>query len=746
MRFELSARRYLIRVLPVLVTLSASAANSATAQTPPSADTVRLEEPADTYADDHAQALIALARTARGKNVQGIEHYEATLRERIYVGLGGRVFRRERGLFDQQRLARVRWESSGDQIIQWLGLRARVPIMGDESGAGGDVEREIHEALGEDGDPIPISLDPNAFDIAYGEAVHPLADTAASYYRYASGDTLFLTLPADGRRVTMGEVRVEPREDRFDLIAASLWFDISSGELVRAVYRPARPFDLELDEPEDAEDVPGILRPIQAELKYVTIDYGLYEFRYWLPRRFALEGEGRAGGFLKVPITLEWSLRDYLVNEATSELVQFAGRLPPGWTRSEVRVEDDDGAVRYVTLLVPPVDSVLAHPELVDVSGDTEPLEFDSDELAELRGVLDEIDPSVLRAGPTLRYGVRDGLVRFNRVEGLSLGARAELPLTGRTKAYAEARLGVADLEPNAELGVHRGQAPNGVHLALYRRLDHTADFENPLDATSSFSALVFGDDRAQYFRTVGAEAGWAGETRRTRSSLRALVERHSSANRETTFHLFKAFRPGSVPPNIGIETGDYAGLSGRVNWFEGTDPARLSLFGTLGLEGGYGLDAERGYVRGFASVGATRALFAGVAGAVEVGGGRSEQAPLERGFFLGGASTLRGFPVGAAVGERFAFARAELATAFPAARVTLFTDVAGAASDDTWFTAADLGLGDDSLDRSLSWNGARASVGVGVSFLDGIIRIDGAWAVKNGSGFRLHAYLDGLF
>ena len=707
------------------------------------ADSSRLVAPPDTYKDGPVQALVELAREARGANLRGIDHYEATLRERIYVGMGGRVFRRERGLFDQQRIARVRWDKSGDEMIQWLGLRARVPVLGSETSSAAEVESEIHEELSQEGEPIPISLDPGAFDLTVSEAVHPLADTAAQFYRYASGDTLFLTLPSDGRRVTMAEVRVEPREERFDLIAASLWFDIETGELVRAVYRPARPFNLEIDDPDEASDVPGFVKPIEAELKYITVEYGLYEFQYWLPRRFALEGEGRAGGFLRVPITLEWSMRDYLVNEDATELTEFAASLPPGWTRSERRVEDD-GEVRYVTLLVPPADSVLNHPDLVERPLDSAPLEFNEDELAELRDVLNEIDPDLFRGPATLRYGIRDGLARFNRVEGLSWGARAEVPLNGRTTAYAEARLGVADLEPNGQLGIRRGDGVTGTHAAVYRRLAHTADFENPFDLPSSVSALLFGDDRAQYYRAWGAEVGWAGQTRQTRPTLRLFAERHSTAERETSFHLLKPLRSTETPENIQIPGGDFVGASGRVDWFSGTNPATLALFGRLGVEGGREFDMGVNYGRVFASVGATRELVGPLAGALEFGGGwATDDVPLQRAFYVGGAATLRGFETGSAVGSRFAFARAELATAFPAFRLSLFGDIADAAvADDSPF-AMDPLVPSSSL---LSWETAKASLGAGVSIMDGIFRLDAAWAVRNGSGFSFHAYLDGLF
>jgi len=108
----------------------------------------------------------------------------------------------------------------------------------------------------------------------------------------------------------MIEVRVDPRRPDIHLVAGSLWFDQGSGSLVRASYKPARPFDLELIEPEDAEEVPGLLKPITAEIKYVTVEYSFHEFRYWLPRRFALEGEATVGRLLQIFLRSSGPYRD----------------------------------------------------------------------------------------------------------------------------------------------------------------------------------------------------------------------------------------------------------------------------------------------------------------------------------------------------------------------------------------------------------------------------------------------------
>ncbi len=57
--------------------------------------------------------------------------YEATITERVYVGLSASRFRRERGLFVSEQIARVRWDSAGTETYRWLGSRQEVPIIGD---------------------------------------------------------------------------------------------------------------------------------------------------------------------------------------------------------------------------------------------------------------------------------------------------------------------------------------------------------------------------------------------------------------------------------------------------------------------------------------------------------------------------------------------------------------------------------------------------------------------------------------
>jgi hemolysin activation/secretion protein len=114
-------------------------------------------------------------------------------------------------------------------------------------------------------------------------------------------------------------------------------------------------------------------------------------------------------------------------------------------------------------------------------------------------------------------------------------------------------------------------------------------------------------------------------------------------------------------------------------------------------------------------------------AGAIELAAGTSTgRVPIQSYWYLGGPGTLRGYDGAATTGDAYWRARAEIANRWPAARVVLFSDVARA-----------------DLRERLSLANPLASVGVGVSFLDGLFRIDLARAIKTPTGWRLDIYSD---
>lgn len=711
------------------------------ASTPASTAAQQAATPPDTFLDPAVRELVARAREARQREVEGISTYEGVLRERIYVGVSAARFRRERGLFEQERVARLRWTAEGERAIQWIGARRAIPIVGadtrrDQADAQGRVGRageelrtemrsELPDELLRDADLGTFAFDPSGDRLAFGGSafLNPLADTADVEYRFASGDTLRLRLP-DGRTVVLLEVKVQPRRAAFSLVAGSLWFDAETALLVRATYRPARAFNLLLDEPEDADEVPGFLQPVEAEISYVTVEYSLHEFRWWLPRRFAMEGEARAGRVVRFPLTIDWSMGQYEVNEPTSA-IPLTGPLPPGWARREERVERD-GKVSYVTVVVPEAGRLLAAPELSEDFGRRGPLAFTDQEVQRLRGELESLLPTYQRFRPQLSWGLTRGLTRYNRVEGLSLGALLEAPLTPSLLAAAEARLGTGDRTPYGAGTLRLGGESRHWTLSGYRRLSAVDDWSNPFSFTSSLQNLFLGSSVGEFYRATGASLARSRTGRATRLELGGFYERHGAAERTTDFSFAGLLWDRDTREVLEAMPVTVGGLRGDLRWYKGQDPNGLILTGRI-LGEVAGLDAE--YQRGAVSVSASHPFLFGTSGAVEVGAGSLWGDVLpQRTFVLGGAATLRGFDEDVLRGPSFWRARAELASGFAGARLGVFGDAAWAGPRSE-FTLDDPFL----------------AVGIGASLLDGLVRLDLARGVRRGGTWRLHLYLDGL-
>jgi hemolysin activation/secretion protein len=157
---------------------------------------------------------------------------------------------------------------------------------------------------------------------------------------------------------------------------------------------------------------------------------------------------------------------------------------------------------------------------------------------------------------------------------------------------------------------------------------------------------------------------------------------------------------------------------------------APLSRSVSLGVEAT--VAAETGdFDFGKGSVAFRAAVIPGgpLAGGLTLAAGTSTgDVPVQSGFFLGGAGSLRGHAGGVARGDAFWLGRLEVGNTFPALRLIGFADIGWAGN------RADFGRG-----RTL------VGAGVGASFLDGLIRVDLARALKAPTGTRLEIYLDGL-
>ncbi|WP_419948873.1 hypothetical protein [Candidatus Palauibacter sp.] len=768
-------RRALYAVPLAALWLASAGVGGATAlqDPPPSPDVAGLRPvPADAYADDDVAALIDRARAQRRARAEGLTSFELTFRERIYAGLGGRAFRRERALFHQERAARMRWAAEGDLIIRWLGVRRGVPI----AGLGVEFEEDLR-----DDDAFELDfdiLDPASEHVAVGSdwALHPLADTAAYHYRYRSGDTLRIRFPGSGRTVTLVEAIVEPREGRFDRIAGSFWFDADAAVLTRAAYRPAIEFDFDREQPEDAADVPGFVKPIRAAVDFITIDYGLQELRWWLPNRMAFDATASMAGALRAPVRFEWTFEDYLVDR--EQTLDPGDDLLPGWTRwvdgdeeflapegpgldvsvtegrtrsraqrEAERLRDDPLTAepdslpedaRPVVIIVPPVDDLIEAPELLEPLFTPGVVAFEAEELNQLKDRLSSLRiPAAGALAPRLNLLPGLDRLRYNRVEGLSVSAGFNWPTGSSSEFVVTPRIGIPEWEPGVEVGWRRQTARGGFGVTAYRRLTGLGDWGRPLSFGNSLSGLLRGYDEGLYFRETGLELSASRQGPRTRVEASVFAERHRNAPKRTDAALPNLFGDFSFPDNIVAARGDIVGVSGRLRAFSSVDPGVPVLSGSVWGEVATG-DFD---TYGRAAVSTALQVPLGMWNvALEGATGRVfGEPPLQRHFHLGGSYTLRAFDLGSVAGESFWLGRVELGRGFrvgeptydiggSALRLTAFWDAAWAGPRDAFGT-----------------EGWRSSVGIGLSIMEGLFRVDIARGVRGGDMWRLHLYTDGL-
>ena len=693
----------------------------------------------DTYETARIRELVENGAAARRAAGEAIASYEAEIRDRIRVGLTGGVFRRERTIIDQARSARVLWTREGTDLVLWTGAEQRVPIAGLDTAEDTTYLREFAEDLAAGERPIAM-LDPREEILSFGRdehevdqfILHPLSDTASAHYRYFTGDTLTISFVGDAPPVRLEEVRVRPRRADARLVAASLWFDLETGQMVRASMRPTRPmtFGIALDTEARSVTVRPAPPPrtLEFEVQYITIDYLLQDREWWVARRFAFGGEARVGRRARLPFLIETTLSDYSVNPVEPELTRDAAEAEGWLSESSTGTASEDSGAEPDTLItmVPPLDSLVTT-GLLPAPGRLQagPAIDPGAEFTEIRRSLESIITDVaVSHRPQLGFGV--GSWRFNRVEGLSVGPAMTVPVSARVNATLTGRIGVADWQPRGEVRVRRQADESSVRLAAYRRLADGSDFDDPLDLSSSVSALFSGNDRGQFYDAYGAELGLGWTKPGREGDVRVFVEEHRAVEAETSFHLLKPFTKRSAATNIGAEEGRLQGIAATFRWSWGTDPAGFSAWGALAGEAATGAFE---YQRASVTLGTSLPTVAHLAGALEVGAGTSWNGPpVQRRFYLGGGNTLRGFQESELAGEAFWYGRAELATGSPAFRLAVFGDAAwagpkgGFGFDDPW-----------------------ASVGLGASLMDGVVRLDLARGVRRGDRWRLHLYLDGL-
>src|SRR3954469_879090 len=270
---------------------------------------------ASAFKDPSARDLLLRARAARFNQDSTLTGYDANTYERLSVGMGFKRIGRDRLLMRVERATRVMWNRDKGAVIQVKGERSAFPMIEGIGHGDADVSDLTDLPYFPGRETLWIGSGLAKADVSEDEMIHPLATGAELYYTYSSGDTVSFQLPG-GKRIELRELRIRPREPKWNVAVGSLWFDASSGDLVRAVYRMAQQMDImavakeaskeDGDDPD--EDIPKwvkpMITPMKAMVNAITVEYGLHEGRFWLPRSQAIEGDAQVS-FMHIPFKLE---------------------------------------------------------------------------------------------------------------------------------------------------------------------------------------------------------------------------------------------------------------------------------------------------------------------------------------------------------------------------------------------------------------------------------------------------------
>lgn len=727
------------------------------------------------FKDAAARDLLLRARVARMSQDSMLMSYDAKSYQRISVGMGLKAIARQRLAFRMENAAQVRWHRDAGVRISVLGARAAAPIAGqDEMPAwGNDMVDMIGIPYYPGKEQLWVGGGMAKAEVDERELVHPIAEGSEAYYTFATGDSVIMTLP-DGKRITLRELRITAREPRWNVTVGSFWFETERAHLVRAVYRLSTPMDIwaeaSKEEPDDMNEVPVWVRPIitpmTADITAISVEYGLYNQRFWLPKLQGMEGHARVS-FMRIPIKWEERYTYESVNALDSlpvvEKVEAATyaqyrdsllksgvdsvesrRQASRWmsTRDSLRRERRreicsqretftvttsryDGALRTAAEF--PCDStkLMRSAELPPSIYDTGEETFGVNQRDELiKSLTFGLQPAWAPQPPKVEYGL--AYTRFNRIEGFSTAAALKHTLGSGYAAELGLRGSFADKQLNGDLTFMRSNGRRNLRATAYRRLAVSSDFGEPLSFGSSLATLLYARDEGFYHRAWGAEV--AGESPFPGGlSWRLFGEQQFNASVENDWSLFGGANDERFIANVNANKGWYFGGAARWRGARGLDPNGWRLSTDLRAEAATG---ETDFVRGLVEATISRGLGPVTASFTGAAGSSAGALPAQRHFFLGGLQTVRGQTAGTAFGEAFWMSRLEVGGNNAGVRPVIFGDLGWAGPRAGW----------SDLVRPLS------GVGVGASFLDGMIRMDLARGTHPAWQTRLDLYLEARF
>lgn len=680
--------------------------------------------PADTAAYDSPETRDLVERVVRAGSVvpAGLDDYTADMRASVLLSLradsaqGG-----ELPVSIDEFAGEVRWARGGELRQAVRGYRVRL-LAPTPYSLGSMLESPwvIPHLYGNQITVFQLAATPGG-RAAVARATHPFSARGPLLYRYEADDTVRVRTREGTTRLVPITVRPRPEAlaggDRDRLVAGTFWIDVDRAAIARARF--------------GFVERGGGLIVLSETGSYFELENGLVEGRYWLPYRQRREIQVSSpllGG--AAAVRLVTTLRGF--------------RLNTGW------VPEQPGA-RLVREPAPagtdPFEGWAG-----TVGADAEGLD-----IADFADLREAVRPPPA-GGPirvALRYDRGDHFFRFNRVEGLYLGAAARVeprdPDRRDWSVYGTAGWAFAEGTARGELAARWHPAPDpsataawSAQVAAYRRLRDAQPFRPAYqwDLGLTLSALT-GYDVRDYYDAAGAEAFALRRAGPWTLRLGGRYERHDSVSINTDGVIGEA---QDFPPLAAVRPGDHAAVEAELRYTRGSGSWGLSsssVVASLTADAGFG-DFRTARGIGFVSL-RRGSRYLGLTARVD-GGVASGEVPPQLLFRFGGDQGLRGFERNEFGGSAAALGRARGLLFLPPYgnrplyRAGLFLvpplrPALVVSGDAAWSDVSDRSAAQLQRLGARVTDGWRTSYGVGISIFDDALSAEYVWPGDGGEG-----------
>jgi hypothetical protein len=523
---------------------------------------------------------------------------------------------------------------------------------------------------------------------------HPLSPDGPGLYDFALVDSLSVRLPDQSVRVY--EVNARPKDFEAARVIGTLYIDVERAELVRFRFNFTRNAYID----DTLDDIT------------VVLENGLWDGRYWLPRRQELEIR-RHTSWLDLPargiIRGWWEIDGY----------EFNTGLPDALFRGPEIVAAAE-AVRDTFQWAEPLDAAVREIAGPGMTFDLEGVRAEVMELAQ-----NQVLTGFSRAKPGAR-SVSD-LLHFNRVEGLAPGFGGIFrPGSGALELRLWGSYGIDDQRLKGRVTLERSFGNVTVQLQGGRTVRDIGDEPIISPILNSLTAQEFGNDFGDYFLATEGIVSAKYEFG-PRLALSASV----GATDTESMAVVAQPATGTFRPNSALGAGRLMFVTLALERRSAGFSYGHGVSGKVSVESGM-LEDEQ-YLR--VSAGGRAQFPVGAVNVVTrawVGWG-TEGLPAHRGFVVGGRGTLVGESFRVWGGRRVAFAAVEGRIPAPFFAIPMGARVS--TGDRIFvipFVAAGWTGGGIANGVGLLSGGIRPVVGTAFEWFHSLLRVDFAMSLRD--------------